>query len=97
MGPPRGNVICSPWLSLWGKADVEVWETAEGGAWGLSLVKRKEELKELGLLSQRESLQSQRGLGTRDGTGVQLQERRVWGPTYLPELGVGLTKPRSGP
>lgn len=84
MGPPKGNLICSPWFSLWGKADVEVWETVKGRAWGLNPVKRKEELKELGLLSQRESLQSERGLGTRDGTGAQLQERRDGGPHRSP-------------
>lgn len=50
-----------------------------GVAWGSNPVKREKELKELGLLSQRELRRVKEDRGTRGGTGAQLQERRVCG------------------
>lgn len=53
--PRRWSFRCAPVaLSLQGKADADVWETDKGGIWWSNPVKREEELKGRGLLSQRE-------------------------------------------
>ena len=69
-------------LSLWGKTDVEIRGTeSKEEARGSNPGKREKEPNERGLLSQRGSLQSKRGLGDQRWNWAPTPgEEGLWGP-----------------